>query len=59
MTKYFVTIRREYAKSDVVYANSKKEAAANIEKTLDPKSYDKVMRDAGWNLVGLSTEVRD
>ena len=58
MTKYLVTVRREYAKSDVVYANSKKEAEDTAEKMFDPMSYDKVMRDAGWNLVGLSTEVK-
>lgn len=57
--RYLVTIRREYAKSDVVYADSKKEAEATVEKMFDPKSYDKVMHDAGWELVGLSTEVKD
>lgn len=56
--RYHVTIRREYAKSDVVYANSKKEAEDTAEKMFDPTSYDKVMGDAGWKLVGLSTEVR-
>lgn len=56
--RYHVTIRREYAKSDVVYANSKKEAEATVEQMFDPKSYDKVMGDAGWHLVGLATEVK-